>query len=75
MKKQSHGTPFVLIFKKMDHKIQIDYSDDGKRISADIITLKNGLLNIESRVAAINGILTFDPASGKGFKASVTIRI
>jgi signal transduction histidine kinase len=73
MKKHSQATLVVLSFKKMDHNIQIDYSDNGRGISADVITLKNGLHNMESRVAAINGTLTFGPASGKGFKASFTV--
>jgi signal transduction histidine kinase len=30
---------------------------------------------MESRVAAINGTLTFGPASGKGFKASFTVPV
>jgi len=35
MKKHSCGSIFVLSFKKLDQKIQIDYSDNGRRISAD----------------------------------------
>ena len=75
MKKHSQATLVVLSFKKMDHNIQIDYSDNGIGINADIIPSKNGLQNMESRVAAINGTLSFGPASGKGFKASFTVPV
>ena len=75
MKKHSQATLVVLSFKKMDHKIQIDYSDNGRGSSAATTPPKNGLQNMESRVAAINGTLTFGPASGKGFKASFTVPV
>jgi signal transduction histidine kinase len=73
MKKHSGGSLVVLSFKNMDHHIQIDYSDNGGGISTEKVTLKNGLLNMENRIAAINGTLSFGPASGKGFKASITV--
>lgn len=75
MKKHSHGSIVVLGFKKMERQIQIDYSDNGTGISTDKITRKNGILNMQSRVAAINGTLTFGPVSGKGFKASFTVPV
>jgi signal transduction histidine kinase len=75
MKKHSHCSIVVLSFKKMDHKIKIDYSDNGTGTASDKITLKNGLLNVENRVAAINGTLNFDTVSGKGFKASFTVPV
>jgi signal transduction histidine kinase len=75
MKKHSHCSIVVLSFKKMDHKIKIDYSDNGTGTASDKITLKNGLLNVENRVAAINGTLNFETVSGKGFKANFTVPV
>jgi len=75
MKKHSQCSIVVLSFKKIDHKIQIDYSDNGIGTNADKITLKNGLLNVENRLAAVNGTLNFDTTSRKGFKASFTVPV
>lgn len=75
MKKHSHCSIVVISFQKTDTKIQINYSDNGIGTATNPITLKNGLLNMESRIAAINGKLAFDTASGKGFKASFSIPV
>jgi hypothetical protein len=32
---------------------------------------KNGLQNVENRILAIKGTITFDTKSGKGFKSSI----
>lgn len=70
MKKHSQCSIVVISFQKTDRKIQINYSDNGIGTATNQIILKNGLLNVENRIAAINGKLTFDTVSGKGFKAS-----
>lgn len=75
MKKHSQCSIVVLSFKKIDRQIQIDYSDNGAGTATDKITLKNGLLNMENRVASINGTLNFVTVSGKGFKASFTVPV
>lgn len=75
MKKHSHCSIVVISFQKTDTKIQINYSDNGIGTATNPITLKNGLLNMESRIAAINGKLAFDTASGKGFKASFSLPV
>lgn len=75
MKKHSQCSIVVISFKKIDHKIQIDYSDNGTGIESDKIILKNGLLNVENRIAAINGMFNFDTTSGKGFKANFSLPI
>ena len=69
MKKHSQCSIVVISFQKIEGKIQINYSDNGIGISNQIV-LKNGLQNVENRLATINGTLNFDTASGKGFKAS-----
>lgn len=75
MKKHSQCSIVVLSFQKTGSKIQIDYSDNGTGTALDKIVLKNGLLNMDSRIAAINGKLTFDTVSGKGFKASFILTV
>jgi len=75
MKKHSQCSIVVLSFKKIGAKIQIEYSDNGTGIASDKIVLKNGLLNVENRIIAINGKLTFDTVSGKGFKASFILPV
>ena len=75
MKKHSQCSVVVISFQKTEGKIQINYSDNGIGITANQIILKNGLQNVENRITAINGKLTFDVISGKGFKASFSLPI
>lgn len=73
MKKHSQCSLAVIAFKKNENKLQIDYSDNGLGAAFDKINLKNGLQNVENRILAINGTITFDTKPGKGFKTSFTI--
>jgi signal transduction histidine kinase len=75
MKKHSQCSIVVISFQKTVDKIQINYSDNGIGSATDQLILKNGLQNVENRINAINGNLTFDVISGKGFKASFSIPI
>ena len=70
MKKHSQCSLVVIIFKKIDGKIQIEYTDNGIGPSTDKINLKNGLQNVENRISAINGTITFDNTINKGFNVS-----
>jgi signal transduction histidine kinase len=71
MKKHSQCSLVVITFKNIDKKIQIEYTDNGIGVSQEKINLKNGLLNVETRVKAIDGTLTFDNALQKGFKVNI----
>jgi hypothetical protein len=75
MKKHSQCNLAVLTFKKNENKVQIDYSDNG--IGADFNEKKsrNGLQNMENRILAIKGNITFDTKSNKGFKVTITFPI
>jgi signal transduction histidine kinase len=75
MKKHSKCNLAVLTFKKNENKVQIDYSDNG--IGADFNEKKsrNGLQNVENRILAIKGNITFDTKSNKGFKVTITFPI
>jgi signal transduction histidine kinase len=75
MKKHSQCSLAVLTFKKTENILQIDYSDNGLGAAIDKINSKNGLQNVENRILAIKGTITFDTKPGKGFKTSFTIPI
>jgi signal transduction histidine kinase len=75
MKKHSQCSLVVIAFKKNENKLQIDYSDNGLGAASDKINSRNGLQNVENRILAIKGTITFDTKPGKGFKTSFTIPI
>ena len=72
MKKYSQASFVVIGFDMEQNKLKIDYSDNGIGFS-DKLILKNGLLNAENRIQAVNGILTFDSQTNKGFKAKILV--
>jgi signal transduction histidine kinase len=73
MKKHSQCNLVVISFKKTKKYLEIEYSDNGVGIASDALILKNGLQNVENRILDINGTLTFDNASKKGFRVKVCI--
>jgi signal transduction histidine kinase len=75
MKKHSQCSLVVLTFKKNENKLQIDYSDNGIGATVEELNLKNGLRNVENRIQAIKGTITFDSKSDKGFKVYITFPI
>jgi len=75
MKKHSQCSLAVITFKNNENKLQIDYSDNGLGAAFDKINTRNGLQNVENRILAIKGTITFDTKPGKGFKTSFTIPI
>ncbi|WP_418263097.1 tetratricopeptide repeat-containing sensor histidine kinase [Flavobacterium faecale] len=72
MKKYSQANFVIIGFDTVENKVIIDYSDNGIGCSQQLI-LKNGLRNAENRIHTINGLLTFDTQTQKGFKAKITI--
>lgn len=75
MHKHSKATLVVISFK-MDKKICfINYSDNGIGIDTETLILKNGLKNVENRIKAINGTITFESSLQKGFKAFLSFKI
>lgn len=73
MKKHSQCTLVVLTFKRNGKKLQIDYSDNGVGATFNQLNSKNGLQNVENRIQAIKGTITFDTKSKKGFKVQFII--
>ncbi|MCO6148374.1 hypothetical protein [Flavobacterium sp. NRK1] len=67
MKKHSHATLVVISFTVANKKFKISYTDNGVGASKEKLFSKNGLLNIESRMASIGGSINFDTNTGKGF--------
>ncbi|WP_175460306.1 tetratricopeptide repeat-containing sensor histidine kinase [Flavobacterium frigoris] len=72
MKKHSEASLVVLSFKKYENNLQLDYTDNGVGAAIEKLNLKNGLQNVENRILAIKGTITFDTKPGKGFKSSIT---
>ena len=75
MKKHSQCSLVVLTFQKNEKKLQIDYSDNGIGATFDEKKSRNGLQNVENRIMALKGTLTFDTKSNKGFKATILFPI
>lgn len=73
MKKHSQAHLVTVVFKKLDHKNEIWYKDDGRGDSLEHMR-QNGLSNAESRMKEIGGKLTFETSQGNGFKAIITFK-
>ncbi|QBN19663.1 tetratricopeptide repeat-containing sensor histidine kinase [Flavobacterium nackdongense] len=73
MKKHANCSLVVIACKKNEKTLQLDYSDNGGGAALDKINSKNGLQNVENRILAVDGTITFDTKPGKGFKSSFNI--
>ncbi|BDU27436.1 tetratricopeptide repeat protein [Flavobacterium sp. GSB-24] len=72
MKKHSEATLVVLKFDNTENKLLIQYTDNGKGCEKSQI-IKNGLQNMENRILAIKGTITFETEPDKGFKVKITL--
>lgn len=72
MKKHSHCSVVSIGFKSNKKEIEINYSDNGIGC-ANLLNLKNGLQNVETRIFSINGTINFDTEPEKGFKVKIRI--
>lgn len=72
MKKHSNSSLVVLSFNLNENKIHLNYTDNGVDVPFNKINIKNGLQNVENRIHAIKGTVTFDTISDKGFKVQIT---
>ncbi|MCL6462085.1 MAG: ATP-binding protein [Flavobacterium micromati] len=75
MKKHSQCSLAVLTFNQNGTKIEIDYTDNGVGATVKQLKSKNGLQNVENRILAIKGTITFDTKSNTGFKTSIQFPI
>jgi len=72
MKKHS-GAPLVALkFDSNGKTVSIDYVDTGKGAEKNKI-IKNGLQNMENRIRAIKGTITFDTEPDKGFRVNIKL--
>jgi len=72
MKKHSEASVVSITFNSNANYLFIDYSDIGKGCEKSKI-IKNGLQNMENRILAFKGTITFDTEPNKGFKAKITM--
>jgi signal transduction histidine kinase len=70
MKKHSQADLVLISFETSEKTIKIKYSDNGKGFEKEKI-IKNGLQNVENRIHAINGSITFDSETNKGLKINI----
>ncbi len=70
MRKHSKASSVALVFSQEGSKIQITYSDNGRGC---ILLKKNGLQNTETRIAALNGTISFESRENEGFKATIIV--
>lgn len=72
MRKHSQASLVVIGFEDKNNTIQIMYSDNGVGISRQL-NIKNGLQNVENRIQAVKGTITFETESNNGFKLSFSL--
>jgi signal transduction histidine kinase len=72
MRKHSRCSLVVIGFETYKKGVEINYSDNGIGCS-DLLNLKKGLQNAENRILSINGTITFETETNKGFKAKLKI--
>ena len=70
MKKHSNAALVAIIFENTSKGIRINYNDDGIGCQ---LKKSNGLLNVENRIKAINGTITFESELNKGFKVKIAL--
>ncbi|MES2241054.1 MAG: ATP-binding protein [Bacteroidota bacterium] len=75
MKKHSQCSLVIVTFKKQENNLLLNYFDNGIGINLEKKINKNGLENIESRIIAINGSITFDSKPNNGVKINMVIPV
>ncbi|AWH74051.1 hypothetical protein DCS32_07735 [Dokdonia sp. Dokd-P16] len=73
MRKHSKASFIALVFKHEDNILTINYSDNGVGTTLSPEKRNAGLNNIESRIDAINGQITFESKLNEGFRAALTV--
>ena len=72
MKKHSEASVVVIKFDNSQKKIFLDYTDNGKGCDQNEI-IKNGLQNMENRILATKGTITFETEPDRGFKVKISM--
>lgn len=74
MQKHSNASNVAVKFENLDNYINIRYTDDGVGISKEL-QFNNGLTNTGNRIKSINGTITFDTKSERGFKVYISFPV
>ncbi|WP_348537018.1 tetratricopeptide repeat-containing sensor histidine kinase [Flavobacterium hungaricum] len=72
MKKHSKASLAAIKFENTPNAVLINYTDNGKGCETTNLA-KSGLKNMESRVQAVNGHISFETEINKGFKAKIVL--
>ncbi|HEX9980943.1 MAG TPA: ATP-binding protein [Flavobacterium sp.] len=75
MRKHSQASLSAIRFKIEKGKISIDYSDNGCGMTVGTASRKNGLQNVENRIDAIGGAVTFESEPGKGVRITLILPV
>ena len=75
MKKHSDASFVAIAFNLTGNHLYINYSDNGKGMVQEETRYGNGFMNIQYRLNKVNGEISYDTEPGKGFKASIDMRI
>ena len=70
MKKHSQASFVVVRFSKTNDSLVITYKDNG---IGTTLNIANGLQNVENRIAAIKGTITFETEVNNGFKTIIKV--
>ena len=70
MKKHSNASHVILKFNQELKRLSIDYRDNGVGCT---LNKRGGLLNVENRIKAIKGTVTFESKPTNGFHAQIKI--
>ena len=70
MKKHSQASFVVVSFSKTNDSLVITYKDNG---IGTTLNIANGLQNVENRIAAIKGTITFETEVDNGFKTIIKV--
>ena len=74
MRKHSEANLVVISFSGDKNYCVIKYSDNGIGTNQEELILRNGLKNVENRIKAIDGTVTFETTLNKGFKVSIIFK-
>jgi signal transduction histidine kinase len=75
MEKHSKATQVVVSFKKSNNRIQVSYVDNGLGFNKKKHFKSNGLQNVENRIRAIKGNITFDTERTQGISITISLPI
>jgi signal transduction histidine kinase len=75
MKKHSNCSLVILMFKENENQLEINYTDNGIGVTEEQLKSKSGLKNVENRMLAIKGSISFNTTSETGFKVNISLPI